>query len=156
MNHPQLIEILDYQNEDILSRFTDIFAVSEGEAAEIFTETKKFLYVCREPGVFIPDELLIVDEMWHNFILFTKAYQQFCSQYFGSYVHHLPASKAEKEQGRTAMLEDPEKATQLFNDKLSTVISVVYDKLGRDTVIKWFREYPQLYSKDRIKSLRRL
>ena len=66
------------------------------EAEAIFTETKKFLYISRQPGVFIPDELLIVDEMWHNFILFTATYQEFCLRYFGIYIHHTPAAKAEK------------------------------------------------------------
>lgn len=34
----------------------------------------------------------IVDEVWHQFILFTRAYAKFCRQVFGRYVHHLPAT----------------------------------------------------------------
>lgn len=150
-----LEEILSYQNENILSRFTDMFAVSDSEAEDIFTETKKFLFVCREQGMFIPDELLIVDEMWHNFILFTKDYQHFCATYFGHYIHHLPASRQEKVQQRLKSETDPEQAASEFNQRLSVVIATVYDKLGQDTVIKWFRQYPQQFSKDIIKSLRR-
>lgn len=33
----------------------------------------------------------IVDLAWHEFILFTKAYQSFCKQAFGRFLHHTPA-----------------------------------------------------------------
>lgn len=32
-----------------------------------------------------------VDELWHNFILYTRNYQQFCRRAFGHYLHHTPA-----------------------------------------------------------------
>lgn len=35
-----------------------------------------------------PTEL--VDEAWHNFILHTKTYQQFCMERYGRFVHHIP------------------------------------------------------------------
>ncbi|MEK8047929.1 glycine-rich domain-containing protein [Ideonella margarita] len=35
---------------------------------------------------------LAVDELWHHFILDTRAYEAFCAQAFGSFFHHLPAS----------------------------------------------------------------
>lgn len=155
MTPATLDQLLTYHNENILSRFTDLFAVTETEADDIFTETKKFLFVCREQGMFIPDELLIIDEMWHNFILFTRDYQQFCQQYFGSYIHHLPASRQEKEQQRQQSQANPDGATEAFNQRLRVVISTVYDKLGEDTVVKWFQQYPSQFSKENIKNLRR-
>lgn len=33
----------------------------------------------------------VVDELWHNFILYTRNYQQFCQRAFGHYLHHTPA-----------------------------------------------------------------
>lgn len=32
-----------------------------------------------------------VDVAWHEFILFTKLYQQFCREAFGRFLHHTPA-----------------------------------------------------------------
>ncbi len=32
-----------------------------------------------------------VDELWHQFILYTRNYQQFCQRAFGHYLHHTPA-----------------------------------------------------------------
>jgi hypothetical protein len=31
------------------------------------------------------------DELWHEFILYTKDYSQFCDRAFGSFLHHTPA-----------------------------------------------------------------
>jgi hypothetical protein len=31
-----------------------------------------------------------VDEVWHQFMLFTVEYERFCLRYFGHYVHHAP------------------------------------------------------------------
>lgn len=36
----------------------------------------------------------IVDLAWHEFILFTRYYHEFCQQYYGRYIHHTP-SKSE-------------------------------------------------------------
>ena len=33
----------------------------------------------------------VVDELWHEFILFTKNYDAFCRQAFGKFLHHTPA-----------------------------------------------------------------
>jgi hypothetical protein len=32
-----------------------------------------------------------VDDLWHEFILYTKAYDAFCQQAFGGFLHHTPA-----------------------------------------------------------------
>lgn len=33
----------------------------------------------------------VADELWHEFILYTKNYQQFCQIAFGNFLHHTPA-----------------------------------------------------------------
>jgi hypothetical protein len=33
----------------------------------------------------------VVDVAWHEFILFTRLYQQFCREAFGRFLHHTPA-----------------------------------------------------------------
>ncbi|MTV32308.1 hypothetical protein GJ654_15065 [Rhodoblastus acidophilus] len=33
----------------------------------------------------------VVDDLWHEFILFTRAYQDFCQKAFGGFLHHTPA-----------------------------------------------------------------
>lgn len=150
----ELVSVLDYTNEDVLDRFTKSFAIEEEEAVDIFNETKKFLCICNLPGVFIPDDLLIIDEMWHNFILFTKEYNRFCLQYFGHFLHHLPASKKEKGEAYRFQQEDQEKAKKQFRQKMEVLMGIVYDTYGEETLLKWFSIYPQKYTKEQIKKLR--
>jgi hypothetical protein len=33
----------------------------------------------------------VVDDLWHEFILYTRAYKDFCDQAFGAFLHHTPA-----------------------------------------------------------------
>src|SRR5262245_11697166 len=33
----------------------------------------------------------VVDDLWHEFILYTRDYQRFCNRAFGGYMHHTPA-----------------------------------------------------------------
>ncbi len=33
----------------------------------------------------------VVDDLWHEFILYTREYQQFCKKAFGQFLHHIPA-----------------------------------------------------------------
>jgi len=41
----------------------------------------------------------VVDDLWHEFILYTRNYQQFCNQAFGGYMHHVPAVELGRGQG---------------------------------------------------------
>ena len=80
---------LNYKNEDVIFRFIKIFDITEKESLLIFEETKKWLWLCykvagqnSKTSVLIDDSMLIIDEMWHNFILFTKDYERYCIDKF--------------------------------------------------------------------------
>lgn len=34
----------------------------------------------------------VVDDLWHEFILHTRDYQEFCDKAFGQFLHHTPAA----------------------------------------------------------------
>ncbi len=44
----------------------------------------------------------VVDDLWHEFILYTKNYQQFCGRAFGRFLHHTPAEVLSSGQRGTA------------------------------------------------------
>ncbi|WP_438422304.1 hypothetical protein [Aquimarina macrocephali] len=156
LDKKQLENILQFKNEDIISRFNDMYQIETEEVNDIFNETLKFLFISQIPGVFIPDDLLIIDEMWHNMILFTPQYHEFSKEYFNTtYFHHVPASKKEKEDRTRNMMKDPEKAKKEYLQKLEFLLSVTYDYLGEKTVEKWFRKYANQYSKEQLKVLRK-
>lgn len=46
----------------------------------------------------------VVDDLWHAFILHTRAYEQFCAQAFGSLLHHSPATTLKDTQKSDAGL----------------------------------------------------
>lgn len=73
-----------------------------------------------------------IDEMWHEFILFTQDYMDFCQQYFGEYLHHLPNLPV-------TMPLTPEQTEQ----EVDKLLSYVYDHLGEETVRVWFASYLQ-------------
>lgn len=45
----------------------------------------------------------LIDEAWHEFILFTRVYGEFCEKAFGRFIHHTPDSdeEANRAQFRT-------------------------------------------------------
>ena len=80
--HPGLIakfkkvrpELNPEQVETISLALKDYFKISQ-------MANKKF--------VAMPSQ--VVDDLWHEFILFTRQYQSFCKQAFNRYLHHTPA-----------------------------------------------------------------
>ncbi len=156
LDKKQLTQLLQFKDENIISRFSDMYQMEEEEINDILQETLKFLYISQIPGVFIPDELLVLDEMWHNLILFTPLYHQLSEQYLNAdYFHHIPASKKEKEVRTLKMQNDPKTAKEEYAKKLEFLLTVIYEHLGEETVIKWFRDYPKKYSKERLKLIRK-
>jgi hypothetical protein len=53
-----------------------------------------FLAHLKQPGVTVAMPSKAADALWHQFILDTHAYTQFCENAFGSYFHHIPATDA--------------------------------------------------------------
>jgi hypothetical protein len=62
-----------------------------------------FLAYLFSGGKFVAMPSKAVDSMWHNFILDTRAYQQWCRLAFGKLLHHTPAealgASAERNDG---------------------------------------------------------
>ncbi len=67
------------------------------QAQQVMDGLREYFHVCRAGGkrmVAMPSQ--VVDTAWHEFILFTRAYQAFCKRAFGRYLHHTPAEAMEK------------------------------------------------------------
>jgi hypothetical protein len=63
-----------------------------GDEEKIASGLKQFFrayFKCGTNPVAMPSQA--ADELWHEFILYTKAYQQFCDRAFGKFLHHTPA-----------------------------------------------------------------
>ena len=65
------LEILAYQHERLLHRYSVDYGVSIDEAMRCFTALKEFMIVCAvKPGYKVTSDQ--IDSMWHTFLLFTK------------------------------------------------------------------------------------
>lgn len=147
---PNLSEILLYKNEDVVDRFLAMYNIQHEEAVKIFDETLKWLWLGNKiEGVFIDDSTLIIDEMWHNFILFTQDYENFCLSNFGRYLHHQPEKRKKQDWYINSFNIEEHK------NKLKKLYEGVYDFLGEETLMTWFEEFPKKYSMENIKKLRR-
>jgi hypothetical protein len=140
-----LEEVLRYENGEVVYRFSVDHGFSISDAEEIFTETKKWLWLCAaEPDAKIPllSEARAVDEMWHTFLLFTDAYAKFCDSNFGFFVHHFPRTRAEKESWDQQIAADPEAARSERRKLLRGAYEIICDRLGTETLQKWCEDFP--------------
>ena len=51
-----------------------------------------FLAYLRARGQFVAMPSQLADDLWHEFILYTKNYEVFCRHAFGRFLHHAPAA----------------------------------------------------------------
>lgn len=58
----------------------------------VFRGLRDYFFMCNRAGsnmVAMPSQ--VVDDAWHEFILFTRAYKRFCRKALGRFLHHTPA-----------------------------------------------------------------
>lgn len=153
-------ELEEYQHDGVIGKFRDEWDVDEKEAREIFSEMKKFLYIseiaqqkCMQ--IEIDEPTLIIDKMWHHFILFTNDYEAFCKKFFGKFLHHIPFSaehlaQSIKDSARSGMTLHEHKQMRLGRQ-----LELIESILGIETVKKWYVEFANSYSPSMMNSLQR-
>jgi hypothetical protein len=157
-----LEEVLQYQNENVPHRFLKHFDVTPEFAEEIFHETKKWLWMCSVAYelkrlekidfiIGIIRGLPLIDQMWHNFILHTEAYEEFCEKYFGAYVHHVPTTKKADEYKQQFSDQHVSEMKTFYKNQYS----LTYDLLGEETCVKWYKEWAEKYTRAAIDDIRK-
>lgn len=59
---------------------------------DVLIALREYFHLCNTAGkkmVSMPSQ--VVDVAWHEFILFTRKYEQFCKHALGRFLHHTPA-----------------------------------------------------------------
>jgi len=147
-----LEEVMAYQHPDVVPKFRESWNVSVEEAEEYFEEMKKWLWVSaysifekdqgkEVPPLAIGHSMLLLDEMWHTFILFTMDYRKFCFKYFGFYLNHGPTPPSEKESMAKEFEADPEAFKAKIEDDFRKQYSFIYDHLGEETLVRWYSDW---------------
>lgn len=79
--------------QSILNKLTERYPhLDNNDASRIIAGLRNYFLICNQAHrkmVAMPSRS--VDFAWHEFILFTRQYQQFCQQAFGRFLHHTPA-----------------------------------------------------------------
>ena len=67
-------------------------ALSDDQLEGVFAALRQYFFICAQvPGKMVSMPSRIVDDAWHNFILFTRDYDEFCRHAFKNFFHHTPA-----------------------------------------------------------------
>jgi hypothetical protein len=79
-------------------------AENREQAASLFLELKRYLVLAGTETKPLPMMSALVDAAWHQFILYSAEYEQFCCSLFGSYQHHQPRPADRDANDGTAQL----------------------------------------------------
>jgi len=89
----QLIFIKEYKFLDaIVGRFKKSYPSFKEDEIELVTKAlKDYFYICNMAnGKMVSMPSKVVDDLWHQFLLFSIEYNNFCKEAFGRYLHHSP------------------------------------------------------------------
>ena len=65
--------------------------LSSAQEALVREGLEQYFQICqRARGRFVSMPSQVVDDLWHDFILFTRYYRVFCAKAFGRFLHHTP------------------------------------------------------------------
>jgi hypothetical protein len=137
--------LLEYKNPAVLKLYEQNYPNNKLNSSQAFTEVLKYLWLAKKhtleksihinntnfpDQIFMPRSMREIDEMWHEFILFTEDYTQFCKLYFGEYMHHLPN-----------IFDNMPMPRDVVESEIEKLLAYIYDQLGEDTVKIWFHDY---------------
>ncbi len=128
---PTVMDALEYEAPFVIEKLVKtriVETADEGEA--LFAEAKKYLVLVRTDETKIWQmHSLRVDEAWHQFILFTKQYSDFCQRFFGRFIHHSPSNAPEETEGAATI---PVASFVMFRDRYEELFGIPLPDLWYD------------------------
>lgn len=143
MRLPPLSELLQYQNPAVLKLYVQNYPNNQLSPEVAFKEMLKYLWLSVWHQLNLPlnrgndafpsecvmaRSMLEIDQMWHEFILFTKDYFAFCDHYFGEYLHHLP----------NIFDNAPPRPRADSERDIELLLPYIAEHLGEETLCTWF------------------
>ena len=139
-------ELLNFQSPLTIKRFLENNPISKDEAHLIFSDVKRLLWLWdnydklataeeQNSDIGFSKSTNILEKMWQCFILSTRDYETFCTNYLSSYHHHprlTPVFDA------NVVLLGKEEAEEIY---LTEMLEIVLGNLGEDVTIRWFDTY---------------
>lgn len=117
---------------DKLVRDHVVDSVDEGE--ELFQEMVRYLVVAdSDRSIAWKMFSTRVDEAWHQFILFTAKYTEFCIEFFGDYRHHAPGNAPVNAPGPATVMSTPRESTfEQFGQRYAELFGVALPTVWHD------------------------
>ena len=124
-------EALDYEAPFVIDKLVkERFVDTAQDACVLFTEVKRYLVLCHVDRTKTwKMHSLCVDEVWHQFVLFTAEYSAFCARYFGRYRHHAPSNAPPDTGVRLA----PEATLAEFCDRYRELFGIDLPPVWKDS-----------------------
>ncbi|STY30566.1 Uncharacterized conserved protein [Legionella wadsworthii] len=125
-----LSAVLEYKNKKVVEYFCHHNPeLSEQEVQTLFTDLLAWIWlkVQRDQNgkkTYLFGPLLILDQLWHTFILHTRDYIYFSNQYFNTYVHHD--------------IEPPGQEHVMEEDEISDFLQDCFTYLGSEWITRRF------------------
>jgi len=105
-----------FTDDDVLYQMEKNLNLSPADAQLLFSDTRKFLFLCRSN----PDQRLSpprkVDKGWHEFILCMKVYEDFCMLNFQEMIYHQPSPREAPEDNGESLRKTHELAVAAFGE----------------------------------------
>ena len=97
INHVEVAKKILADNPILYTKINDATAIKNEVAEVLVIEVVRFLHLIALANQRLTPSLL-VDKAWHELILCTRYYQQFCETYFGRFIHHHPGGDEKENQ----------------------------------------------------------
>lgn len=99
LSNTSVLGSLSYQAPFLIEKLLkERIVESEKEANALFLELKRYIVIAYLDDTICWDMYSRrIDEVWHQFVLFTKEYTDFSEHFFGRYIHHVPGNSQTSE-----------------------------------------------------------
>ena len=155
---PELKELETFVCFEVILKYSRDYGITETVSRMLFKETMKMLWLMtkhqieseKDSNIQIPEAFNVhkpmdpLDKMWHEFILFTREYHQFCNRYFGCYLHHVPCSESEFQAFKQRAVERKDDFVKLERKSIGVFVRYIQENLGTETLRTWFIELPKI------------
>ncbi len=95
IKHSRLAEDILSANDVLYKKITENCRLPISAVPSAMAEVVRYLnLIAYSNETLTPSKL--VDDVWHEFILCTKAYYDFCDRHFERMIHHFPGGSEEK------------------------------------------------------------
>ena len=125
--------VLNYIHPHVINRYAKVHGKSLDYSTDVFKNLMKLLYlmdVCKKQDTLciITESINELDNMWHIFLLFTRDYQEFCSTYFGEFLHHVPSTP------------DQQLSEEVRKINLKKYLELLVAEFGEELMNSWYKE----------------